>query len=508
MSKKALGFYWDKLSIQACVVRSTLTEVTIDRVVRVWRELNGDDTPNVNLADYVKGLIESLGVQIDTCIACVSERDIMYRVLHRPFSDKKKIAETVGPEIESLVPRGEGRLLVDFVTMGKDDTGQTALCALAAREPTIEASIEEVKETGLEAEIMDAPSCALVAGLRNCFDLHSGTYYVVLHIGWDDTSICILDGKNIKHLCGMPYGLGMIVDEVSREKSVNAAEIEGLIRQGEMIDATSHMGRLIRDIGIILSRLGIEVEHTVIIPTGYALCISDITDYLSKSLGVSMELPRLSGVPVDVAVDDLLGSFMAVSLAFRGIDTKDAVNFRQAELAFTRRIEEMKGHVLHWAKFLVLVFLLWLSGLGIDVYLKARLIHRLDDKIKREFVSVMPKGTPVVEPVAQMERYLKDLIAKSNGSSQHQVITPLGLLHDISGSVPSNMEVVLKNLSMDQDSISVSGTVDSYKTVEKLKQIVSRIRYISNVKIAYANVDKQNKLVRFKLMCNKGKQDI
>jgi len=542
MARRTIGFYWDRLSIQACVVRSTLTEVTMEKVVKVWRDLEGhDESPSSGLVDDMKRLIQTLGMSIDTCIACVPERNLMYRVLHRPFSDKKKIAETLVPEVEGLLPQADGRLFVDFVTMGKDETGQTVLCALSAREPAIEASIAGVRQAGLEAEIMDAPSCALVAGMRNCFDLRSDTHYVVMHMGWDDTSICILNGKSIKHLGGMPYGLGIIVDEISRDRSIDAAEVEQLIRQGEVLDAGPHAERFVKDIGIILSRLGIDVEDTVIIPTGYALCLSDITDHLSRSLGVSIELPELSGVPVNVAMDELLGSFLAVSLALRGIDTRDAINFRQDELAFTKRIEEIRGNVLHWMKFLAFVFLLWLSGLGLDVYMKSKLIHRMDDKIKKEFVSVMPKGTPVVgldvymksklihrmddkikkefvsvmpkgtpivEPVGQMERYLKDQVVKSSGSARHQVMTPLELLHDISGSVPTNMEITLKNLSMDQDSISISGTADSYKTVEKLKEIVSKIKYISSVKIVYANVDKLNKLVRFKLMCSKGKQGI
>jgi len=509
MARRTIGFYWDRLSIQACVVRSTLTEVTMEKVVKVWRDLEGhDESPSSGLVDDMKRLIQTLGMSIDTCVACVPERNLMYRVLHRPFSDKKKIAETLVPEVEGLLPQADGRLFVDFVTMGKDETGQTVLCALSAREPAIEASIAGVRQAGLEAEIMDAPSCALVAGMRNCFDLRSDTHYVVMHMGWDDTSICILNGKSIKHLGGMPYGLGIIVDEISRDRSIDAAEVEQLIRQGEVLDAGPHAERFVKDIGIILSRLGIDVENTVIIPTGYALCLSDITDHLSRSLGVSIELPELSGVPVNVAMDELLGSFLAVSLALRGIDTRDAINFRQDELAFTKRIEEIRGNVLHWMKFLAFVFLLWLSGLGLDVYMKSKLIHRMDDKIKKEFVSVMPKGTPVVAPVGQMERYLKDQVVKSSGSARHQVMTPLELLHDISGSVPTNMEITLKNLSMDQDSISISGTADSYKTVEKLKEIVSKIKYISSVKIVYANVDKLNKLVRFKLMCSKGKQGI
>lgn len=502
ITRKTLGLSWDDRLIQGCVVRSGMAETTIDKLTSFPRELNHDLTPMHPLPQDLKTFMEQLGADAETCVTSLSESEIMYRTLLRPFSDRKKIMDTIGSEVETLLPSMDSRLLVDFVLTGKEKGGSHVIQALCARQASVHQLVTACKGAGIDTEIVDCPCVAIAAGARSMFDLPLDSTVVVLHMGWTDTSIALLAGKNIKHMGSLPYGFEKIAPAPKTEGEETAARPAGKIQPGA-IEAGESLTGFLREILIMLSRSGELEGEPVLLATGYAVAIKDLSVQVEETLGMSVIRPQLKDVYFDGGVDELLEGFLCASLAFRGFDSTDEVNFRQGEFGLTKHMKKLKVYAGPWAKAAAALMVIWIFGLSLDVFLKARTNADLTRKINSEFASVMPKGTPMVEPVKQMEQHLARLSGTAGALEGTPVDSPLEILKDLSQGIPANMDVLLDSINIDEASITLSGSTNTYNNVEQMQAVIAKLPYVKEVKIVSANVDKTDQKVKLKLVCKK-----
>ncbi|MCD6570759.1 MAG: pilus assembly protein PilM [Deltaproteobacteria bacterium] len=498
MARQTVGIYWDDIFIHLCVVASSITEFTIERLIKYRREHNEDGTPKRSVSEDIKHLMDEVGLDADTCVVSLSEKDVMYRSVSRPFSDRKKVSATIGPEIETLLPAGEGEVIFDFVVAGRDDTGQTILNVIATHAPPVQMLITELNNAGLDPELIDCPPAAMIAGARNLFELTSDKKYVVLHIGKSDSSIVVLQGDNVRLIDGFPVGFDTITREISRDR------VENAFASGEGIEGGAATMELVKEIGLALYRLDRELQGYALILTGYARFVEDLPKYFEDTFAIGVELPTTTDIVFNGSTEDMLDSFMAVSLAFRGVDSRDSTDFRQGDLAFTKKMEEIKGYIGLWTKMFLALFLIWIGGLALDVHLKGVINDNLEAQIRKEFETVMPKGIPIVDPVKQMEQYIRQRSKDIGMGDTQGKDTPLNIIRAISVNIPRDIKVVVDSITIDTNGVILSGKVDSYNNVDKIKAALSKIEYISEVKIVSANVDKADQSVRFKLICKKG----
>ncbi|MBN1635929.1 MAG: pilus assembly protein PilM [Deltaproteobacteria bacterium] len=503
MARYTLGVNWDNQSIHACVVKATMSEFTIEKLLRFQRELDENGQALNHVTDDVKTVLKDLGMTLDTCIVSLPESEVMHRQLMRPFSDRKKIAGTIQAEMETLLPFGESDLEVDFVLAGKNPGELTIVDAVAARSSSVRNLVAGLKNIGLDPVIVDAPSGALVAGAKNVFDLASDSNYIILYMGWHESTFAILHGNHLAHIGALPFGFKRILTDLDSDGDFsNDQPYDKQFHQG--IRAGKRLNPLIRELLIALERVGQRQDEYVLIPTGYTQRIEDLAECFEGAGGITVEIPPAREAVSDGSINDILKSFMAVSLALRGVDSSDSINFRQGDLAYTRKLENLKGYARAWAKPLAILIILWIAWLGLDVYFKSQLKDEIVAKIRKEFTAVMPQGTPMVAPVQQMQQHLAALSSKSGIFVETPQDTPLQILHDVSLKFTRDIEITLDIITIDENSITLAGDTQSYDNVERIKGKLGELEYITDVKIVSANVDKQDQRVKFKLICKKG----
>jgi general secretion pathway protein L len=75
----------------------------------------------------------------------------------------------------------------------------------------------------------------------------------------------------------------------------------------------------------------------------------------------------------------------------------------------------------------------------------------------------------------------------------------LEILNDISGRVPKNLEVQVDRMVVDQDTIQIRGTTDTFNTVDSIKKGLESSEMYRDVVIASANLDQKSKSVKFEI---------
>jgi hypothetical protein len=256
------------------------------------------------------------------------------------------------------------------------------------------------------------------------------------------------------------------------------------------------------EVMISLYKIPREVENYIAIPAGYATCINDFSTMLESS-EIYNSQPSFKGIIYDGSTKDMMLSFMSVSLAFRGEDKVDMVNFYQNANPFTAQLGKLKAQFGVWVKAAVILVVLWGIGYTADTVLKSRISHKLDAQVKKQFAMLMPPGSPMVDPVIQLEQRLKTLNSEyGTGAGAGQ--SPLAVMRELSEKIPADLNTVIDSLTLDESALTISGTTDSYENVEKIKSGISKIPFIREVKIISANVNKNDQKVIFKLTCSMG----
>jgi Tfp pilus assembly protein PilN len=70
-------------------------------------------------------------------------------------------------------------------------------------------------------------------------------------------------------------------------------------------------------------------------------------------------------------------------------------------------------------------------------------------------------------------------------------------------TIPATLDVVFDSINIDQDSITLSGSTNSYNNVEQMQAVIAKLPYVKEVKIVSASVDKTDQKVKLKLVCKK-----
>jgi len=499
ITKKSIGITWDDQQIQVCIARRGIAEFSIDKIIRMDRELNEAGGSKNPLTEDLKSISRHIAQEIEISVMGLPENEIMYRMLSRPFSDRKKVAETIGPEVETLLPAFDSRLLMDFIIMGKSQEGNNRIQTFCTKFSAVEGLLEHFKGSIFDPEIIDCPSVALAGGARALLDLPLDRPTVLFHMGWKESSLAVLDGKDIVAVGSLPYGFERIINAVvseqglTRKLALDKAKIS-------KIAAGDKMTSFFREILILLDKNGISRGEGVLVPAGYAILLSDLESTSEEILGLPVHFPQVP-VHCEEPTRDLFYGFLCASLACRAFDSTDAVNFRQGELGISKRMKMMKGYTGAWIKAAVLLLILWIAGLGLDVALKAHLNKNLTRMINAEFVSVMPKNTPLIEPEKVMEQYLRKLTGQSGTLRGKD--TPLEILRDLSAGIQAGTDVVLDNINIDEENITLTGSTGSYENVNVIKKTLTGLPYVKDVKDLSAIGEKGDQKVRLKLICKK-----
>ncbi|HOM29546.1 MAG TPA: PilN domain-containing protein [Deltaproteobacteria bacterium] len=501
ITKRACGLAWDERTVSACIVRAGITELVIEEIVTVERGGTHGESGRP-LAEDIRSAVEMLGGEMDMLVSCLDEADIMYRRLTRPFADRRKIMETIGPEVETLLPALDSRPVFDYVKTGRDASGAHVIQALCAKSSRVDEVVQALKAASLDPETVDCPSAAVATGARRLLDLPDLKEVLVLHVGLESTSVAVVTSAEIRFLGALPKGYRDIAPERGRAEGAEPAHEAPPAERPAPHGPERGLADLLREIFIMLEKAGRTEGSLACVATGYATKIPGFEEQVARDLGMEVLEPVLKDVQYPGDMASLKESFLAASLAVRGVVADDPVNFWQGGSSVSRRIGRIMGTAGPWVKAALVLLLLWTAGLVVDVVFKARTDAELKRRISSEFSSVMPKGTPMVDPLKQMEQYasrLKEIAGGAEGGAG----TPLGILKDLSAGIPAGMDVVIDSVNIDAENVTISGSTGTYDDVEKIKELLSGLPYLREVKIVQANVDKNDQKVRMRLTCKR-----
>jgi type II secretory pathway component PulL len=127
-------------------------------------------------------------------------------------------------------------------------------------------------------------------------------------------------------------------------------------------------------------------------------------------------------------------------------------------------------------------------------------VKSYDQQMLEIYKEVFPNATKVVDPYNELKAKLAGEKKKSNfAASNAGNIRVIDLLNDISKTIDQSVNVELERLVLGSDDLKISGSADTYATVDAMKTRLEKISYFKTVVITSTTGDQSDKIVRFKL---------
>ncbi|MFQ6112435.1 MAG: PilN domain-containing protein, partial [Nitrospinota bacterium] len=245
-------------------------------------------------------------------------------------------------------------------------------------------------------------------------------------------------------------------------------------------------------------------ERVLLIGGGAAA--GGITEAFSEALSLPCQRfePPHAEAPLEIAEAEETSYLMATAagLALQATrHRKDEVDFRREEYAL---IDDPRKSRRRWAAAgagLALLLALFLANLFIKAELNQRELAALEAEIRRNLTAAIPEVRRVVDPLSQARARMRKMEARVRVFEGTSVagLSPLNILRELSSRLPRSLPVQLQEVSIDDKGISLSGTTNSFDSVNRLQRHLQGSPFFGEVKIASARAGAGGRGISFRM---------
>jgi len=451
----------------------------------------------------IRAVCEEIDQKGSVCNSVIEDGHVVFRNLSMPFTDLRKIRQTLAFELETITASAVDKQIVDFIDVDRAGT-QTDLIAASVNRDYIAEHLANFESVGVEPEILDVRNLPLVNQILMQAD--SPENGLLLCLGSKKCAVVLFAGKKIAFIRQMPFnakGLAAVASQVAkREKEAAPFDLQAY---------EAALVALCRSINLSLRGFQIETgkdgKPEKVYLTGPGALIEQTADIVSKGLGLPASPLNLQQTAGNIQLSEQLASIYnpalmdnGLALAVRESKKVKGFNFRREEFQLKTKLVKIKKELIHAAIYLSIILVLLAVNLGIDYRDLKKRTAVLDSRIKGLFTETFPEITNIVDPLHQMKTKiseLKDTTGAAPGMNINRTI--LEILNDISERVPKDLEVQVDRMVVDQDGIQIRGTTDTFNTVDSIKKGLESSNLYRDVVIASANLDQSGKGVRFEI---------
>ena len=384
-----------------------------------------------------------------------------------PFSDRKRIEQTIGFELENYVPWDLDDVVLDYEVMEGSGDGARVFAVMVPRE-----RVDELL-TGLRRLKVDPRYVGVDAAELARLVPPSDECEVVLDIGSSRTLICVVQDSRPLWIRSLDVGVDSFGDDVDFgpwlsqvRASLIAAEESG----APTLDAA------------LLCGGGSRVE---------GLC-----EALAEDLGIDVEPLELPESPVnpDMAPRPEPEHALAYALALKGFAARERVGANLRKGPFSWKADSRLYTRLAFAGVAALM-LLCVGFVAMHFVKLAEFKGRLEDAnshLSATVLGAFPNVSPaqVMTPdgaVQVMQEQVLGVQWRVEALQGHSM-TPLDTLKELSDTVPAGITVDLDEFLANDEMIRIRGTTDSFGSVDRIEAAI-----LANPKFAGAKKSDVNK---------------
>lgn len=417
------------------------------------------------LVRALDAIVKAVGHESAVVVAAVPAGAASTWLIDLPFSDPKRIAETIEFEVENYVPWDLDDVVLDYAVLEPGGAGTRVLTSMVPRR-TLRKTLNLLQEGGADPKHL----CVDALELARLVPADLQGAHVILDVGASRTLACVVqDGK----------------PRWTRSLELGASDFP--VHEQEQVDGTTQLVQAtptawmarIRATLLAAEESGAPEIDGVLL-TGGGSRWHNLGAEMHEDLGVpvhQLPLPD-SEVNADVAPRPEPEHALAMALALRAFaDRKElALDFRVGDFAY-HAANRMTARLV--AAALAAGVLLGIGRVGNHAWQMHKLNAQLEAANQR-LVSSVQAAFPQVAASSLMTPDAGIAVAREQVTAlelraaalEGFPLTALGALKELSQTVPSGVTVDVDEYIVNDEMIRIRGTTDSFGSVDQIESAI------------------------------------
>ena len=479
MSRKVLGIEIRNRSLSAVLLNSSLREYRVDDYLHL--PFSDPVDPDKGLEAALETLKEKMDLAGSDYVVSIPAGLFTFRNLQVPFNNSKKIRMMLPFELEPTLPYAVEDLVVDFRPLnGSPEDDQTELIAAAIERNRLAPYIEALASIGVDPEKLTLSGLPTALCLAHQADTLNEARKVLV----DEASgtLFMLAGDSLQLIRSFPLPAA----GPSKAKMLSAQIQQTLAA----IQESSELN--LQPLEVVASGIGLD-EADMVADIGRALDIPVRKASMADRLGIPVE--SYTGNPwVPAKMDN------ALALALMEVEGFEALNFHKGQFAAQKFLSKHKTSLIKTGILAAAVLVLMLFNVLMETYTVNKQVREIEHQMTQIFKATFPEVKTIRYPYQEMQAKMRETMKTAAFQAEAGPhIRRIDILNSISEKIPDNIKVDLTRLVIQPENVLISGTTDTFNSVDDIKSRLEQIPYFEKVTISSANLDRSGKEVRFML---------
>jgi general secretion pathway protein L len=509
------------LDLGASAVKAVLLESTF----RGWTVLDAAQAPldegppgPGRHAAAVRALVEGRGWSHDTAIVAFPGAGGSTSVVTLPFTDPRRIEQTIGFEVEGQIPFDLADVSWDWQPLGTRD-GKTELLVAVVRKDELAALLGALGEVPVDPRgvlpagpayaalaaagalagsaapegaddaatpDVSAPPAAPASERAGAADADLAAAEAVVDVGLERTVVAVVGAEGCEAARTFAVGSAHLARALARDLGVaegDAAAVVAAAAGGppappalaalaEAPGTAAALRRalvpIVREVRATLrawrARVGARPVARLHLAGGAAR-LPALADALSPEVEGPVAPVALAGAAaasIDPAgAPDLA---LALALALRGHLGSRAgrLNLRRGELAYTRDFEHLKGRIARLGGYAALVVVVAILSAGVKVFALARQEAALDRALCEAETRIIGRCYPNFEEAQAVLR------GRGVPGASIPRVSGVDIFAELAAKVPEGVPIRLDRIEITKDKLHLQGTTDAPENVDRI----------------------------------------
>jgi type II secretion system protein L len=477
MSRKVLGIDIRNHFLSAVILTSSLREYRVDDYIHL--PFPDPDDPEKGLAAALETLTGKMDFAGSDCVVSIPAGLFTFRNLQVPFNNSKKIRMVLPFELEPTLPYAVDDLVVDFHPLnGSPDGEKTELIAAAIEKNRLTPYIEALASIQVDPEKLTLSGLPTALCLAHQADLEEDQLFIEI----DEASgtLFMLAGDSLQLIRSFP-----LPPAGPSKAKMLSAQIQ------QTLSAFQESSELnLQPLEVVASGIGLD-EANMAADISKALNIPVKAASMADRLGIPVE--SYTGNPwIPAQMDN------ALALALMEVEGFEALNFHKGQFAAQKFLSKHKSPLIKTGILAAAVLALMFFNVLMQTYTVNKQVRGIEHQMTQIFKATFPEVKTIRYPYPEMQARMRE--TKKNAAFQTEAgphIRSIDILNNISEKIPDNIKVDFTRLVIQPENVVISGTTDTFNSVDDIKSRLEQIQYFKKVTISSSNIDRSGEEVRF-----------
>ncbi len=490
MPSKFLGLDITDSSIAAVLVTSTLKGYQITSCAHVTIE--EDDGLNSALGN----LFEQADLKCDVCNSSIPEGFASFRNIQLPFKDPKKILQTLPFELETMLPFPIEDMVVDFSTI--DRSNQSDILAASIKKTEVSHHLDQLQPHGVDPDAIDIRCVPTVSWLLKQKETPDNGIF--LQIDGKKTTMVLFFERRI-----------VLVRTFFSENSFHLDTDSNTAVHDTTEQVDAYFKSFCTQVQSTIHSFGYQNNKDIhlekVLFSGHQTLLVDAKQRLNQFLNTPAE-------QIDLSKNDKINKERDVAQAWSSNDMNNALalalrdskhdhgfNFRKNGFEKKKHYFGPQEELQKTAIFFIVLLCFLVVNMGVDYHLLKQRDSKLDHKIRVLLKDTMPHVTKIqkfteVDTLKTEISKIKKTVSLPAADGKNSV---LDLLMVISDKIPEALDIHMTRMNIDTEAIRLSGTTDTFNTVDKIKNDLESSNCFKTVAISSAKLGRTGDKVEFEI---------